>query len=383
MLVLIYEKELDFQEYSRIFSDEIISAKRPENNRFRMIIGTINQEKEHPADEADVFINLHEIEENKIFMPDSVMSYEEIPVKLLNEEKNLFYIKQKEIPISIIWNKFKDFLEIDRKENFELSSEKVNDIIIREIIDADSIQNYAHNNFNSVALFYRKGTTLNLLVSLQVNGIYSVVPVIVRMINNMFYFYNLTENPFDINIFQYGKDVFNKTIEAKYFEFNDLKRDEKIKVHIKSSVGEYIYYFLPPAPVKEYDLKKKYNIKNEDFKQILDYMHQLQKRHIIDLIIELKLYWFKYQETKQTIFKNMLQMIFSRLKKEHFKRNYFVYTPESEFNTLDIVDILLHLQEIYNKGLNKLDRMIADTLLYLKKIKFKDKRLKNYTKQKK
>ena len=206
--------------------------------------------------------------------------------------------------------------------------------------------------------------------------------VIVRMINNVLYFYNLTENPFNLNIFQGDKDIFNKTIEAKYFEFIDLERDKKIKVHIKSSVGEHIYYFLLPAPIEAYDLKKKYSIKDENFEEILNYIHQLQKRNIIDLIIELKIYWFKYQETKQIIFKNMLQMVFGRLKKKHFKRNYFVYTLESKFNTLDIVDILLHLQEIYNKGLNKLDQMIANTLLYLKKIKFKDKRLKNYTKKK-
>ena len=379
MIVLPHGKEMEFQEFSGIFNDEIISVRRPGNNLFRMIIGTINQEKEHPVDEADVLINLYKIEENRIFVPDSIMCYEEIPVKILDEEKKLFYIKQKDIPVSIVWNRFKDLLEIDKKENMELSNEKINDIIIQEIKDADSIQNYVYNNFNSVTLSYIKEDELNH----QISGIYSVIPVIARVINNILYVYNLTDSPFTLSIFQDEQNIFNETIEAKYYEFNELEKEKKAKVHIRSSVGEYIYYFIPSAQLEKYDLKKKYNIRDENYEKVLWYMHQLHKRHIINLIIELKIYRFKYKETKQRIFKNMLEMILNKLKREYYKQNYFVYTPESEFNTLDIVDILLHLQEIYKKGLNQLDQMIETTFAYLKKIKFKDKRLKDYTKQKK
>ena len=72
-----------------------------------------------------------------------------------------------------------------------------------------------------------------------------------------------------------------------------------------------------------------------------------------------------------------------RIRREYFRGEYFIYTPESDFNSLDIVDILFHLEELYRKGLDGLDRMIESTFEHLKKIKFKNKQLHDYTGKKK
>ena len=370
-----------FTEFSRVYPDEIILISRPEMRLFRMIIGVVNNDKEAPIDEADLIINLYKQDNNRVFIPDSIMSNENFPVKVMDETNNLFYIMQKDIPVSIIMNRYQDFLEVDKKEDVELSSDQSNELYVLEIKDTDSFRNYIRNGFNSVSLFFKDGKHLKL----QQGGLFTFVPVIARKIYNTLHFYNLTENPFSLQIFLDDQDVFNERVEEKYYAFTDegLKRGKKVKLHIKSSTGDYVYHFLPHAETGKIDLRKKYELKEEDHDKILKFLHRLKDRHIIYLIAELKIYFFKNKKTPLRMLMNVSEIVLNKIKKQYFTGRYFIYEPGSEFNTLDIVDILLHLKEIYKAGFIKLDRMIETTFTHIKKIKFKDKRLQDYTKPKK
>ena len=274
---------------------------------------------------------------------------------------------------------YEEFLEVDKKENIEISDKKNSAIIVQEIKETDFFQNHVENSFNSITLFYQDGERFHF----QKRGLYAITPVIVRKIYRSLHFYNFTENPFTFSITTDNQEIIKEEVNEKYHEYRELEKGKNVKVEIKSSIGEYVYHFLPPDAEEKYDLKKKYELKDEEYDKILKFLYQLQDRHIIYLIAELKIYIFQYKKEARKILINLSDMVLAKIKKKYFTGKYFIYEPGAEFNTLDIVDILLHLKEIYKKGFTQLDKMIEMTFAHVKKVKLKDKRLQDYTKKKK
>ncbi len=375
-VVLFVDKEIiTMEELNKVYKDEIIQLMRPSALKFRFIIGTLDNES--TIHEANFQIDLYQVKDNKIFIPDSILSHQKLPLKILNKDSCFLYIKQKEIPLSVDRNKWKDLLEIEKKENIEIS-ETDNEIDIKEIEDTFELTSYVKNNLNCISFFNNNKEPLFFQ-----NSTIILLPVIVRYMDNIIRCYNLTDKPVDMTIIQEEETVFQKKSDLHLVEWINPDIKKRLKVHVKSSVGEYTYNFPSIKEETGYNLKGQYNLQKQDTETILNSIYRLKNHTIFHLIAELKIYFFKYKASNNKNFKHLINLILDRIKKHHFRNTYFIYDRNSQFSILDVVEILLHLKEIYKAGLKQIDEMIEDNLNYLKKIKIKDKRLKDYIPKKK
>ncbi|MBU1078782.1 MAG: hypothetical protein KKH98_15915 [Spirochaetes bacterium] len=378
VLLFVNKESIQMEETHRIYEDEIIQFKMPRTDRIHLIIGAINDDKERKAYEAEIVVSLYKTEDDKIFMPDSIISNDDIPLKVMDEKDSFLYTHQKEIPLSVHYERWRDLLEVEDKRSIELTAPE-EQVDIFQTSGITSLPGHVHNNLDRLSIFYADGDKL----SAQTGSLVSILPVIVRYKGNVLTCYNLTEKEFSVEVFSDNEKSVEQKSDQKFLELLNISNDKRIKVQIKTVFGDLIYHFSLFRPLKEFAFKGKYIIKDEDKDHILNAVYWEKERSIFHLVMQLKSYFFQYQKTKKRIYENMLRLVMEKMNKECFNKQYFIYDKKAGFNILDIVEVLLHLKEIFNKGLNQLDEMIRTNLAYLKKVKMKDKRLKDYLPKKK
>lgn len=379
--VMLLKKDDKFviEDFDRIYADEIIRVNYIADEKIRLIMGVITDDKDNPVAEADLVIDIFPYDDLNLFLPDSISAHQRIPVKLLNRDTAFFYIQQKEIPVSVQWDKWKDLLEIEHREKIDVIP-RTSEINIIEINDMGMIQNSVINQFNCMNLFYSGDMDL---IYAKNEGVLPVLPVILRRHNNQLIFYNLTANPFNFQVRLDDDNIFEKKCEEKYFEWISGDLDKGCDIVIKSSVGEIIYHLPMKKDEDSFDLKGLYLIREQDQDRILDHICSQKKRNIYHYIAMLKIYYYQNKNNPNNLNQYQIKLILNALKKKFYIKTFFIYDPQSNFNVLDITEILLHFKEIYQKGFNELDSLIDNCMNYLKKMKIKDKRLKNYSPRKK
>ncbi len=190
-------------------------------------------------------------------------------------------------------------------------------------------------------------------------------------------FYNFLQSDIHYHIVKDNELILKEKMSTEYHHIENLKFENKLQIIIDTNMGSIIYSIYIDR-IEQRKLKEKYCIQGENYESLIQGIFQDKKRNMITLIMELKAYYFLHHARKTPLYSYLMQKVTNNIQIKYFRKRYFIFTPESEFSIMDIIEILLHLHEIYHKGLKIIDNMIDKTLEYLKDIKIKNKRLNIY-----
>ncbi|MDD5066413.1 MAG: FliG C-terminal domain-containing protein, partial [bacterium] len=376
--VVLFTGENDFKvfDFTGIHQDEIIQVPYTGGRSLRLLIGALYKDKKHLVDEADLVIDTDEIRMRDFFLPDSVLSGDPVFIKKIKTQtQELLYIHQQEIPLSLDLEGDKDLIGIQQKikASLEKMRSPVMDLDVMEIEDLVEVRNRIADNGNLFTLYSPAAFHIYLVFSLG--------PVAVRLSGDMLCFYNFTDSPFSFKLIADQEAGPGEEVTGKYHEHPSPPFKRNLKVDLSTALGDISVYF-PAEGQEEQGAVEKYALKGEDLDGIQARLLNKRSRTIIDLIQELKVYYFKFRMTKQKLYYHLMRAVMKNIRENYFLSRYFIFTPESGFSLLDVVEILLHLHELYRTGWESLDSMVDKTFEYMKALKIKNKRLDIYKKKK-
>lgn len=363
-------------DLSAVRADEIYRFPVPSGPYLRVLAAGLGRDRKKPAEEADLILESLRSKE-RFFLPDSFLPQEDFFIKRIRPDGNeLVYVAQQEIPVSVNRTELKDLVEITGhgQLRFEAGGPPVSSVDVSGVEDLERIKGRLVNGAGRVLLVTEDSAEAHLL--------FGFTPVFPRFLNGILSLYNITDSPVQYAVEKDEEPLAEGVLEGSFLECPVPSFRKNLKISLKAAAGEFIYTFSFREE-KSMDIKAEPLLKGKDLEEVLEKIRGKKARSLLDLILELKVYYFLFRASEGRSYYSLMRHVLDLIRSAYFRNRYFLYTPESEFSLMDQVEILLHLHEIFGKGLEELDAMIEKALSYLAKLKIRNKQLDIYGRRRK